>query len=105
MLVLAVFVLGCALALGAARLGAALVAKARAETTADAAALAAADALALGEPPGRAHEAAVQIALDNGGRLVSCGCGARRATVVVEVPVAVLGGWARATARAEVDGP
>ncbi len=45
---LAVLVFGLLLATGAARLGGALVGRARAESAADAAALAAADRLALG---------------------------------------------------------
>ena len=44
----AVVVLGLALSLGAARLGSAIIGRARADTAADASALAAADALALG---------------------------------------------------------
>ena len=47
-LMVAVVVLGLALSLGAARLGSAIIGRARADTAADASALAAADALALG---------------------------------------------------------
>ena len=47
-LMVAVVVLGLALSLGAARLGSAVIGRARADTAADASALAAADALALG---------------------------------------------------------
>lgn len=102
MLVIALFVVALGLVIGAARLGTALVGKARAETVADAAALAAADSLALGR--GDAVASARAIAARNGGSLVSCDCAGRHAQVTVEVPVHGLAGHshARATARAEV---
>lgn len=101
-LVIAVFVVALGLVIGAARLGTALVGKARAETVADAAALAAADSLALGR--GDAVASARAIAARNGGTLVSCDCAGRHAQVTVDVPVHGLAGHshARATARAEV---
>jgi secretion/DNA translocation related TadE-like protein len=102
---MAVVVLGAVLALGAARLGGAIVARARADAAADAAALAAADMLALGRGEQAAAGAAGETAADNGARLVSCDCAGRIATVRVELTMAGLGrvaGPARATARAEV---
>ncbi len=101
-LMVAVAFCGFLLVVGAARLGAAVVTKARADTAADAAALAAADALALG----RGVPAAVALARDraaaNGARLVTCRCGAGAAEVTVEVPGGVIGRPVRARARAEV---
>jgi secretion/DNA translocation related TadE-like protein len=90
--------------LGAARLGAGVIAKGRADTAADASALAAADMLALGRGPGEAEAAARDTAAMNGARLVSCDCGGQLATVEVEADVGVLGAIAHATARAEVQG-
>ena len=104
-LAVAIVVVGIALAMGAARLGGALVGRARAETAADAAALAAADALALGQGANRAESDARATAARNDARLVSCACAGTRADVVVEVDVPglrVLGAVARARARAEV---
>lgn len=102
---IAVVALAAVLALGAARLGGALVARARADAAADAAALAAADMLALGRGHSVAGAAAADTAAANEARLVRCQCGGRVATVVVEVAVRGLGGLggpARGTARAEV---
>jgi len=99
---LAVLGLGILLALGAARLGVAAIAGARADSAADAAALAAADMLALGRDPGAATAAARETAAANGARLVGCTCRGRYPTVHVAVAVPVLGTHARATARAEV---
>ena len=104
-LVVAIVVLGVALTMGAARLGGALIGRARAETAADAAALAAADALALGEEPSEAESDARVTATRNDARLVSCACAGTHAEVVVEVDVpglGVLGAVARGRARAEV---
>ena len=98
---MAVVVLAAVLALGAARLGGALVARARA----DAAALAAADMLALGRGEQAAGTAAQETATANDAHLVRCDCRGRFATVEVEVPVpavGMLGRPARGTARAEV---
>jgi secretion/DNA translocation related TadE-like protein len=102
---IAVVALAAVLALGAGRLGGALVARARADAAADAAALAAADMLALGRTESAAGAAAAGTAAANDARLVRCQCGGRVATVVVEVAVPGLGGLggpARGTARAEV---
>lgn len=95
-LAIAIVVLGCALALGAARLGRVLHDRAGADTAADAAALAAAGDLARGEPPEEAAAVASASATENGARLLWCECAGRRATVSVQV------GEARARARAEV---
>jgi secretion/DNA translocation related TadE-like protein len=101
----AVVVLAGVLALAAARLGGALVGRARADAAADAAALAAADMLALGRGEDAAAAAARQTAADNDARLERCECAGRIATVTVDVAVpgvGRLGGPARGTARAEV---
>lgn len=105
MVMLAVLVVGLVLASGAARLGGVLVGRARAETAADAAALAAADRLALGGGAAAARTAAAHTAASNDARLLSCDCTGARAAVVVEVDLpAVLAvfGSARGKARAEV---
>jgi len=102
---IAVVALGALLALGAARLGGALVARARADAAADAAALAAADMLALGRGKDAARAAASDTAAANDAKLVSCRCGGRFPTVEVDVAVPGLGGVggpARGAARAEV---
>ena len=103
-LILATFVLGAALMIGAARLGAALVGRARAETAADAAALAAADALALGHSAGRAATDAAATASENGATLEACACAGPEVTVTVVVDVPVVGRVARVRASAEVRG-
>jgi secretion/DNA translocation related TadE-like protein len=102
---LAVLVIGLVLAGGAARLGGALVGRARAESAADAAALAAADRLALGDGAAAARQAAASTAASNDARLLSCDCAGTSAAVVVEVDLPVWGalvGPARGRARAEV---
>ena len=71
---------------------------ARVQTAADAAALAAADQLALGRSGRAAQQTAIASARENGARLVRCECGGVAAEVEVEIP-----GEARARARAEVD--
>ena len=104
-LVIAVLVIGLVLTFAAARLGGALVGRARADTAADAAALAAADSLALGRGAAAAASAARTTAASNHARLVSCACAGTQAAVVVEVDIpglGVLGGVARGRARAEV---
>lgn len=97
LLVAAAVALGGLLCLGIARVGSAATLQARADTAADAAALAAADELALGAASGSAHAHASRVAEANGGRLVSCACAGTAAEVVVAV------GRARGHARAEVD--
>jgi hypothetical protein len=83
-MVAVVFLAGM-LAMGAARLGHAAATKARAETAADAAALAAADTLALGRTGSAAADAARDAAAENGARLESCTCGQNHASVVVRL--------------------
>lgn len=101
--VIGVVVVGAVLVGGAARLGSALVARARADAAADAAALAAADMLALGRGSGVAEAAARDTAAANGGRLVSCDCAGLAAEVVVEVTaVGIVAAPAQGRARAEV---
>lgn len=97
------------LGLGAADLAKALVAVSRAQSAADAAALAAAQELAL--PSGREPaDAASEYAARNGAELIECRCeaGTLEATVQVRVPVgylSTLGGdrSVEARARAVVD--
>ncbi len=103
---IAVLVLGMVLVLGAARVGAALLARARAQTAADAAALAAAEALASAQTPVRAAADAASTAEANGARLVDCDCAGAggRVTATVEIDVPVLGRVARVSASAEVLG-
>jgi secretion/DNA translocation related TadE-like protein len=102
---LAVLVVGLVLATGAARLGGALIGRARAESAADAAALAAADRLALGGGATAARTAAATTAAKNDARLLTCECSGTSAAVVVEVDVPAWGalfGPARGRAKAEV---
>ena len=87
----AVVVLGLALSLGAARLGSAIIGRARADTAADASALAAADALALGGSADAASRRRRATAASNDAHLVSCVCAGTSADVVVEVDVPGLG--------------
>jgi secretion/DNA translocation related TadE-like protein len=105
MVMLGVLVVGLVLTMGAARLGGALIGRARADAAADAAALAAADRLALGDGAGEAHRAATETAATNDARLVSCDCSGTTAEVVVEVDIPAWGalfGPARGRAKAEV---
>ena len=103
---LAAIAIAAGLMLGIARVGGAAVLRARADTAADAAALAAADALASGGGAPQAVSAAVATARANGARLVDCDCFGTHAEVVVAVrpspalhlPHDVLG-----RARADVD--
>ena len=85
------------LCLGIGRVGGAAVLQARAETAADAAALAGADALALGGGSSDAVRAARAVATLNRARLVSCSCAGEAAEVVVQI------GSAHGHARAVVD--
>ncbi len=85
----------CCVAVG--RLGGAAVDRARADTAADAAALAAADALALGRSSAGAARAAGQVASDNGALLLMCACHGSSAVVTVSW------GAAQGRARAVVD--
>lgn len=99
-----VLVLGLTLMVGAARVGTALVARARAQTAADAAALAAAETLAFGGDVARASADAAAAAAANGARLERCVCAGPTTTATVVIDVPVLGRVARVTARAEVRG-
>ena len=94
--VAAVIVVAFLLCVAVAHLGSAVVEKSRANNAADAAALAAADALALGRTGAGACGVARAVALDNGALLVTCAPDAAAAEVVVAI------GDARARARAEV---
>ena len=77
--------LAAVLCLGVARVGGAAVLAARADTAADAAALAGADALALGRGSAAAVRAARSAASLNHARLVSCSCAGDSAEVVVRL--------------------
>lgn len=98
-LALVVVVLAGMVLVGLGRSGAAAVRSARAETAADAAALAAADALASGRSPADARADAAAAAADDGAALRSCECTGRHAEVVVSV------GDATGRSRAEIDLP
>ena len=89
------------LCVGVARVGAAVVLQSRADTAADAAALAGADALALGHSSADASDAARAAASDNGARLVVCSCAGDTAEVTVEIDREI--GHAHGHARADVD--
>ena len=93
--------LALVLCLGVARVGSAAVLQSRADNAADAAALAGADALALGDTSRAAADAARSAASDNGALLVTCSCSGDVAEVAVEMVGAV--GRAHGHARAEVD--
>jgi secretion/DNA translocation related TadE-like protein len=98
--------LSAALALGLTRLAVASVAAARAETAADAAALAAAWELAAGRSEHDAARIAEASAAANGARLVDCDCRGPGATVKVAVLLprpALLAVSANASARAATD--
>lgn len=103
MVMVGVLAVAVAVALAVGRVGVAAVASARADAAADAAALAAADMLALGRGPVVAAAAARETARDNGARLVRCTCRGRFVTVRVRVVIAGLAD-AFATARAEIGG-
>jgi hypothetical protein len=96
-LMLAAAGIAVVLCLGVGRVGGAAVLQARADTAADAAALAAADALALGRGSSGAAGAARVAASLNRARLVSCSCAGTAAEVVVQI------GRAHGRARAVVD--
>ncbi len=94
-------VAGCVLVLGLATLGGAAVTRARADTAADAGALAAADQVALGASADLACAAARATVDRNGSRLVACIADA--AGVTVRVTREGHGLVATAHARAEID--
>lgn len=94
-----------ALALGLGHLGQVAAARARAETAADAAALAAAGELAAGRSPQVTTRTARVMAAANGARLIRCNCRDQSATVTVTVAASKVSSFfreARAEARAEL---
>ena len=100
-----VMALTVALTLGLGRLSAGVLAAAKAQTAADAAALAAAGELAAGRTEGDAERTASVAASANGARLLRCACGGP--AVVVAVTVALpfsrpVSGLVQAAARAEL---
>jgi secretion/DNA translocation related TadE-like protein len=99
---LAVVVFGLVLAAAGGRVGRAVIGRARADTAADAAALAAADRLALGAGSSEAEDAARATATSNGAVLDACTCSGSEAEVVVTVDLGILG-TATGHARAVVD--
>ena len=101
-LVTAVIVVTALVCTAVARLGSGVVEKSRANNAADAAALAAADGLALGHSPARACVIARETAIDNGARLLACRCRVSP-TRMTEAEVTVAMDEARAQARAVVD--
>jgi len=94
---MAVVVLAAVVMVGVAREGSAAVRAARADTAADAAALAGAHALARMQGPAAARAEARAAAFDNGARLRRCDCVGDHAEVTVVVDEAV--GRARAEVR------
>ena len=100
------------LAMGASDVARVLHAASRAQTAADAAALAAAQALAIDEPGPEPAELAAEYAVRNDAALETCACdrGTFEATVTVRLPVGDLflvtgDRTVRAEARAQVDLP
>jgi secretion/DNA translocation related TadE-like protein len=93
------------LTLGLGRLATAVVTTSRAQTAADAAALAAAGELAAGRSVGEAERIASLTASANGARLLRCDCGGPAVIVAVTVTLPSSGparGLVRAAARAEL---
>ena len=104
-LMCAVIALAIVLMAAVVSVGGAIVLAGRAEAAADAAALAAADTVALG-PSRLACAAASLVAEANGARLVDCHVEPRAVEVVVSLAghgVTSLGRTVRARSRAEVD--
>jgi secretion/DNA translocation related TadE-like protein len=104
-LVCGLVALGAVLVLAVVAVGGAVVLAARAEATADSAALAAADNVALGTRP-LACAAASMVAEIDDARLVECHLEPRAVEVVVELTgdgPAAFGRMVRARSRAEVD--
>jgi secretion/DNA translocation related TadE-like protein len=93
------------LTLGLGRVATAGLAVARAQTAADAAALAAAGELAAGRSRGEAERIASQTASANGARLLRCDCRGPAVIVAVTVPLPTsvpASDLVRAAARAEL---
>ena len=100
-----VVALAAALTLGFGRLATAGLAVSRAQTAADAAALAAAGELAAGRSAGEAERIASLTAVANGARLLRCKCGGPAVVVAVTVTLPSSGSASRlvrAAARAEL---
>lgn len=103
MVMMAVVVVGMYLVLGLSRVGVTAIVRARADTAADAAALAAADMLALGREPGIAVAAARETARTNGAELVACRCTGHEALVRVRMNIpGATGGHVTVEARGQV---
>jgi len=93
------------LVVGLGRLATGVLAVSRAQTAADAAALAAAGELAAGRTPGEAERTASLTAAANGARLLRCECGGPAVIVHVSVTLPFsrpVSGLVRAAARAEL---
>ena len=93
------------LTLGLGRVATAVLATSRAQTAADAAALAAAGELAAGRSAGEAERIASLTAAGNGARLLRCECGGPAVVVAVTVTLPTSGPAShlvRAAARAEL---
>jgi secretion/DNA translocation related TadE-like protein len=100
-----VMAMAVVLLLGLGRVAAAGLAVSRAQTAADAAALAAAGELAAGRNGGEAERIAFVTAAANGARLLRCDCGGPAVVVAVTVTLPTSGPAARlvrAAARAEL---
>jgi secretion/DNA translocation related TadE-like protein len=98
-----VLLLGTMLVLASGPLIGAIVGRARASAAADAAALAAADAVVLGRGERAACIDAAAVARANDARMVDCVADSTGAAVVVEVRAAPLIPTIRGRARAEID--
>ena len=104
-LLCAVVAVAAALTLGLGRLATAGLAVSRAQTAADAAALAAAGELAAGRSVGEAERIASLTAVANGARLLRCECGGPAVVVAITVTLPTSGPASRlvrAAARAEL---
>jgi secretion/DNA translocation related TadE-like protein len=104
-LLCAVVALVAALVIGLGRVAGGLVGVSRAQTAADAAALAAAGELAAGRSGGEAERIASLTAAANGARLLRCDCGGPAVVVAVTVTLPASGSVSdlvRAAARAEL---
>ena len=104
-LLAAVVVLTAVLVAGLGRLAGGVLAVSRAQTAADAAALAAAGELAVGRTAGDAERTASLTAAANGARLLRCECAGPAVTVHVSVALPSsrpVSGLVRAAARAEL---
>ncbi|MCA1841920.1 MAG: helicase [Actinobacteria bacterium] len=100
-----VVAVAAALTLGLGRVATAGLAVARAQTAADAAALAAAGELAAGRSGGEAERIASLTASANGARLLRCDCGGSAVIVAVTVTLPTSGpatSLVKAAARAEL---